>query len=73
MRNDMANQTRVGQPSYNLLPTDIEGVELLAELALDMRWSWNHATDYVWRQLDPAGPPVAARHLSYRSGSAPWG
>ena len=26
---------------------------LLAELALDMRWSWNHATDEVWRQLDP--------------------
>ena len=25
----------------------------LAELALDMRWSWNHATDEVWRQLDP--------------------
>ena len=19
-----------------------------------MRWSWNHATDEVWRQLDPA-------------------
>ena len=24
-----------------------------AELALDMRSSWNHATDQVWRQLDP--------------------
>jgi starch phosphorylase len=50
----MRNQTRVGHPSYDLLPTDIEGVDLLAELALDMRWSWNHATDSVWRQLDPA-------------------
>ncbi len=29
-------------------------VEALAELALDMRWSWNHATDDVWRTLDPA-------------------
>ena len=28
-------------------------VDSLAELALDMRWSWNHATDEVWRQLDP--------------------
>ena len=35
-------------------PTDIEGVDSLAELALDMRWSWNHATDVIWRQLDPA-------------------
>jgi hypothetical protein len=37
----------------NLLPTEIEGFDSLAELALDMRWSWNHATDEVWRQLDP--------------------
>ena len=37
-----------------LLPTDVEGFDSLAELALDMRWSWNHATDEVWRQLDPA-------------------
>ena len=41
-------------PQYNLLPTDIEGIDSLAELALDMRWSWNHATDSIWRQLDPA-------------------
>jgi starch phosphorylase len=32
---------------------DVEGFKSLAELALDMRWSWNHATDDVWRQLDP--------------------
>ena len=31
---------------------DIDGFDSLAELALDMRWSWNHATDDVWRQLD---------------------
>jgi starch phosphorylase len=36
-----------------LLPTEIEGFNSLAELALDMHWSWNHATDEVWRQLDP--------------------
>ena len=38
---------------YHLLPTGIEGFDSLAELALDMHWSWNHATDAVWRQLDP--------------------
>jgi glycogen phosphorylase len=49
----MSKHTRVIHPIYNLLPTEIEGFDSLAELALDMRWSWNHATDEVWRQLDP--------------------
>jgi len=49
----MSQQTRVSHPLYNLLPTEIEGFDSLAELALDMRWSWNHATDQVWRELDP--------------------
>jgi starch phosphorylase len=49
----MSRQTRASHPIYNLLPTEIEGFDSLAELALDMRWSWNHATDEVWRQLDP--------------------
>ena len=49
----MSKRTRAGHPIYNLLPTEIEGFDSLAELALDMRWSWNHATDEVWRQLDP--------------------
>jgi starch phosphorylase len=30
-----------------------EEFDALAELALDMRSSWNHATDQVWRHLDP--------------------
>jgi starch phosphorylase len=34
-------------------PTAVEGFESLAELALDLRWSWNHGGDQVWRQLDP--------------------
>jgi len=49
----MSDQTRVSHPIYNLLPTEIAGFDSLAELALNMRWSWNHATDEVWRQLDP--------------------
>ena len=49
----MSDQTRVNHPIYNLLPTEIEGFDSLAELALDMHWSWNHATDEVWRHLDP--------------------
>ncbi len=50
----MSNQTRAGHPIYSLLPTDVEGFDSLAELALDLRWSWNHFADEVWRLLDPA-------------------
>ena len=39
---------------YGLLPTESEGIELLVELALDLRWSWNHAADALWRELDEA-------------------
>jgi starch phosphorylase len=49
----MTKETRVGHPIYGLLPTAVEGFDSLADLALDMRWSWNHATDGVWRALDP--------------------
>lgn len=38
----MNKQTRASHPLYNLLPTEIEGFDSLAELALDMRWSWKH-------------------------------
>ncbi len=49
----MTKRTRVSHPIYNLLPTEIEGFDSLAALALDLQWSWNHATDGVWRTLDP--------------------
>jgi len=49
----MSKQTRVSHPIYSLLPTDIEGFDSLAELDLDLRSSWNHATDEMWRRLDP--------------------
>jgi glycogen phosphorylase len=49
----MDPKTPFPRPSYSLLPTEIEGFDSLAELALDLRWSWNHATDAVWRRLDP--------------------
>ncbi len=28
-------------------------MEALTEIALNMRWSWNHAADQLWSQLDP--------------------
>jgi starch phosphorylase len=50
----MSQQTSVSKPIYSLLPTDVEGFDSLAELALDIRWSWSHAADEVWRELDPS-------------------
>ena len=47
----MSEQTPV-KPIYDPSSKDVEGFDSLAELALDMRSSWNHATDEVWRQLD---------------------
>lgn len=49
----MSVQRRVSHPLHSLLPAEIDGFDSLAELALDLRWSWNHATDEVWRTLDP--------------------
>jgi starch phosphorylase len=34
-------------------PTEVDGFDALAELALDLRWSWNHAADELWQRLDP--------------------
>jgi glycogen phosphorylase len=48
----MSEQTRVAHSKDGLLSEDLEGFHFLAELALDMRSSWNHATDRLWRQLD---------------------
>ncbi len=32
------------------LPKELDG---LAELSLDMRWTWSHGSDELWRWLDP--------------------
>ncbi|MBS1190804.1 MAG: glgP [Rhodocyclaceae bacterium] len=45
--------TRARHPLNNLLPVDIRGFDTLADLALDLRWSWNHEADELWRDLDP--------------------
>ncbi|HXI57975.1 MAG TPA: alpha-glucan family phosphorylase [Polyangia bacterium] len=38
-----------------LSPGDLPaGLEPLSELALDLRWTWSHAYDDLWRAADPA-------------------
>ncbi|MGD0614235.1 MAG: alpha-glucan family phosphorylase, partial [Verrucomicrobiota bacterium] len=43
--------TTPGGPSP---PTPPQGLDGLTELAMDLRWSWNHSADELWRRLDPA-------------------
>ncbi len=38
---------------FRTLPVDVEAFRQLAELALDLRSTWNHATDELWRRMDP--------------------
>ncbi|HEX7502975.1 MAG TPA: alpha-glucan family phosphorylase, partial [Acidobacteriota bacterium] len=49
----MIKQPPAGKPAHGLLPAAAGEFASLSELALDLRWSWNHADDELWRQLDP--------------------
>ena len=40
-------------PANPVPPSPPPGLELLTELAMDLRWSWNHGADELWRRLDP--------------------
>ena len=68
----MSDDARVQHPIYSSLPTGVEGVEDLVALALDLRWSWNHGSDEMWKLLDPelweatANPWVVLQTVSPR-------
>ena len=49
----LSEATGIADSSDPAKPTENEEFDSLSQLALDIRWSWNHATDGVWRQLDP--------------------
>jgi starch phosphorylase len=53
MREKIIRPKKLNSPICNFMLADVEGFDSLAELALDMRWSWNHSADHVWKQLDP--------------------
>lgn len=40
-------------PKCTNRPSETASSGALAELALDLRWSFNHAADKFWEQLDP--------------------
>lgn len=54
MSSDAGEQSFSRRLLMPLFPADVKGVELLAELALDLRWSWHHGVDALWERLDPA-------------------
>ena len=43
----------MSDPNEFTLGSEIEGSDALAELALNLHWSWNHAADELWADLDP--------------------
>jgi glycogen phosphorylase len=59
----MSEQTRISHPKEPPLSMDVEGFDSLTELALDLRLSWNHATEQLWRQLDPVLSATHAQPL----------
>jgi starch phosphorylase len=40
-------------PADYFLPSMPKGLDGLNELALDLRWSWNHAADRLWERIAP--------------------
>jgi glycogen phosphorylase len=49
----MSDQTEASRGPFKPLPHDVEGFRTLGGLALDLRASSNHASEQVWRALDP--------------------
>ncbi len=49
----MKEKNKIKKPVYSYLPKKQKEVNILSELALDLRWSWDHSADEIWRQLDP--------------------
>jgi starch phosphorylase len=54
----MSDPNPITSSIYTSQAADIEGFDSLAELALDMRSSWNHGADALWRWLIRARPPL---------------
>ena len=42
----------MSDPKAVTIWSKIEGIDALAELALNLHWSWNHAADELWEGLD---------------------
>ena len=43
----------MGNLTYSVMASDLRSSDALTQLALDLHWSWNHASDDIWKVLDP--------------------
>jgi len=43
----------MSSPAFGNRPFDSDVSEALSDLALDLRWSFNHSADQLWERLDP--------------------
>src|SRR6201997_1027501 len=43
----------MSSPAHSNRPSDSAFSDALSDLALDLRWSFNHSADQLWEQLDP--------------------
>src|ERR1051325_11494640 len=43
----------MGNPQYTNFPSETQSSDALAELALNLRWTWSHTTAEIWGRLDP--------------------
>ena len=43
----------MSSPAYSNRPSETAISEALTDLALDLRWSFNHSADKLWERLDP--------------------
>ena len=54
----------MSDPKSVTIWSKVKGIDELAELALNLHWSWNHASDELWKRLDAE---------MWRSTQNPWG
>lgn len=50
----MKGKTELIKPGIGSILSDLDGYDSIEDLALDLRSSWNHEADEIWRQLEPA-------------------
>ncbi len=41
------------EPIFSYQPHRFAGFDELVQIALDLRWSWDHSADDIWRSFDP--------------------
>lgn len=68
----------MSNPTYTNFPSETRESDALAQLALNLRWSWNHSADELWGRLEPElwelthNPWVILQTVSQEKLEAAW-